>query len=139
MDSVKTSQRARLMLLLLGILILGVFGQTLVINFYLLNDFRQLEESQVRSSARLIRLWLDNFLQPLDGLARVAGTWDTTAAAVEKPGDAWQSQLLATAATRGVAVDTAALVAPDGTLIAGFARALDTGAPQPLTKEAAQY
>ena len=39
MEGVKTSQRARLLALLLGILLLGVLGQSIVIDSYLLENF----------------------------------------------------------------------------------------------------
>jgi diguanylate cyclase (GGDEF)-like protein/PAS domain S-box-containing protein len=138
MEGVKTSQRARLLALLLGILILGVLGQTLVINTYLLDDFRRLEETQVRGSARLIRLWLDNFVQPLDTLARTAADWDSTRASLRRgPTAGWPAQLLSAAANRGVAVDTAALLDPDGVAVGGFRIDPRSGAPRPLPEPSA--
>jgi diguanylate cyclase (GGDEF)-like protein/PAS domain S-box-containing protein len=140
MDGVKTSQRARLLALLLGILILGVLGQTLVIRTYLLDDFRRLEETQVRSSARLIELWLDNFLQPLDTLARAAANWDATRASLtRRPGGWWQSQLLATAQSRGMALDAAVLLGPDGEVVQSFAVDARSGNPVALSPVATQY
>ena len=132
------SQRARLLALLLGILVLGVLGQTLVIHNYLLDDFRRLEETQVRSSDRLIRLWLDNFLQPLDALARAGAAWDSTPAALAgaRP-EPWQEQLLAAAAQRATGLDMAVLLGADGTPRAGFAVAGDTGERRPLASGAA--
>ena len=124
MNGVKTSQRARLLALLLGILILGVLGQSLLINRYLLNDFRRLEETQLRASSRLINLWLDNFLQPLDTLAVSSAGWDVTRAAIEnRPGAWWQSQLQATALNRSIGFDAAALIGADGALLQSFALA----------------
>ena len=122
MEGVKTSQRARLLVLLLGILILGVLGQTFVINNYLLADFRRLEETQVRASARLINLWLDNFLRPLDGLARAATESDAVRAAAERrQATGWPAELLDAAQRRNTPVDNAALLGLDGSLVQGFA------------------
>jgi diguanylate cyclase (GGDEF)-like protein/PAS domain S-box-containing protein len=126
MEEVKTSQRARLSVLLLGILVLGVLGQT-VLNVYLLEDFRRLEEAQVRSNARLINLWLDNFLQPLDALARSAA--DTTPLQPAPGSRDWPDALQAAAASRGTVVDAAALIGVDGRLIHGFA--MDASRQQP--------
>ncbi|HUR40504.1 MAG TPA: EAL domain-containing protein [Verrucomicrobiae bacterium] len=130
MDGVKTSQRARLLALLLGILILGVIGQSMVIKMYLLEDFRRLEESQVRASGRLINLWLDNFLQPLDTLAR------SSADAANARG--WPAELLDTAERRSTVIDVAAVIGPDGSLLRGFARGPNGGAA-PLSAETASY
>jgi diguanylate cyclase (GGDEF)-like protein/PAS domain S-box-containing protein len=115
MDGVKTSQRARLLALLLGILILGVLGQSIVIDSYLLEGFRRLEDTQVRSSIRLIRLWLDNFVQPLDATARALGG----SAAPARSG--WPERVAAAVQARGAAVSAAAQVAPDGTVVQGVA------------------
>ena len=73
MKAIKIGQRTRLLVLLVSILVLGVVGQSAVINTYVMGEFRQLEETQVRSNARLIKLWLDLLLQPLNQLARAAG------------------------------------------------------------------
>src|SRR5689334_4578110 len=132
MDGVKISQRARLLALLLGLLILGVLGQSFVINSYLLENFRRLEETQVRSNARLIRLWLDNFLQPLDATARVI----TSAPAV--PPAEWATRVVATAQNRGAGLDAAAQLGADGRIQQGFSvEAL--GATGPLSDFTAQY
>ena len=140
MEAVKTSQRARLLALLLGILILGVLGQTIVINSYLLGDFRRLEEAQVRSSARLINLWLDNFLQPLDTLARSAAEGGAARLAAEKGAATdWPAQLLAAAERRGALPDAAALVGLDGSLVQGFALNPANGLPGELPEATAEY
>jgi diguanylate cyclase (GGDEF)-like protein/PAS domain S-box-containing protein len=133
MEGVKTSQRARLLALLLGILILGVLGQSIVIDSYLLGNFRRLEENQVRSSARLIRLWLDNFLQPLDATARTVGTWTAPAAHPD-----WPEKVVAAAQGRGASVDAAASLAPDGSVVDGFA-VESRGTIVPLGDFTAQY
>jgi diguanylate cyclase (GGDEF)-like protein/PAS domain S-box-containing protein len=114
MDGVKTSQRARLLALLLGILLLGVLGQSIVIDSYLLESFRRLEETQVRSSARLIRLWLDNFVQPLDATARTVGGWT---ASPTRPD--WAVRVADAMRARGALVSAAAQVAPDGSIVRG--------------------
>jgi diguanylate cyclase (GGDEF)-like protein/PAS domain S-box-containing protein len=114
MDGVKTSQRARLLALLLGILVLGVTGQSIVIDSYLLDSFRRLEETQVRASARLIRLWLDNFVQPLDATARTVGGWTASPARAD-----WPAQVADAMRARGALVSAAAQVAPDGRVIRG--------------------
>src|SRR6185436_14212235 len=101
MEGVKTSQRARLLALLLGILLLGVLGQSIVIDSYLLENFRRLEENQVRASARLIRLWLDNFVQPLEATAR------TVAGAPATPPAEWPARVVTAAQNRGATVDAA--------------------------------
>ena len=132
MEGVKISQRARLLALLLGILILGVLGQSFVINSYLLENFRRLEETQVRSNARLIRLWLDNFLQPLDATARVITS------AAPAPPEEWAARVIATAQNRGAGLDAAAQFGPDGRIQQGFS--VETlGAPGPLSDFTAQY
>jgi diguanylate cyclase (GGDEF)-like protein/PAS domain S-box-containing protein len=131
MDGVKTSQRARLLALLLGILILGVLGQSIVIDSYLLEGFRRLEEAQVRSSARLIRLWLDNFMQPLDGAARTIGGWTTPPARPD-----WPERVAEAARARGALVSAAAQVAADGSVARGFSFDAQ-GAPQPLDPQTA--
>jgi len=115
MEGVKTSQRARLLALLLGILILGVLGQSIVIDSYLLENFRRLEETQVRSSARLIRLWLDNFVQPLESTARTVGGWSTPTAQPD-----WASKVMAAVENRGAAISVAAKLRPDGSILQGF-------------------
>jgi len=115
MEGVKTSQRARLLALLLGILVLGVAGQSFVIDSYLLENFRRLEENQVRASARLIRLWLDNFVQPLEATARTVGAWPTPPAAAE-----WPARVIATAQNRGAAVDAAVQLGAEGGAVRGF-------------------
>src|SRR5687767_2445764 len=107
MDGLKTSQRARLLALLLGILILGVLGQSFVIDSYLLDNFRRLEETQVRASARLIRLWLDNLMLPLESTARTVGEFTPPAKAGE-----WPAQVVAAANSRGAAVDAAVQLGP---------------------------
>ena len=134
MKGVKTSQRARLLTLLLGILVLGVAGQSYFIDRYLLSDFRRLEETQLRSSSRLINLWLDQlFLSPLDTLAGASIDWDVTRAAID--GDAgarWQSQLLATAQSHGVTFNAAALIGASGQVQQAFAIDPATGTPATL-------
>ena len=133
MEGVKTSQRARLLALLLGILILGVLGQSFVIDSYLLGNFRRLEETQVRASARLIRLWLDNFLQPLEATARTVGAFTPPPARAD-----WPSQVVAAAQNRGAVVHAAMELGPDGTIARGFG--VETrGAPGPLSEFTAQY
>lgn len=67
------SLRARLLIFLTALLIIGVVSQSTLINRYLLQDFRQLEQAQVESSLNLMQLWLDRFLQPMEGLAREIG------------------------------------------------------------------
>jgi diguanylate cyclase (GGDEF)-like protein/PAS domain S-box-containing protein len=139
MDGVKTSQRARLLLLLLAILMLGVLGQSVVIDSYLLENFRRLEETQVRSSARLIQLWLDNFVQPLDATARNIGTWKTQPAAAD-----WAPRVRDAVEGRGAVVNAAAQLGPDGRVVHGFAvdasgslRPLDAGTTQFLQRHSA--
>lgn len=66
------SLRARLLILMAGLLIVGVVSQSTLINNYLLKDFRQLEASQLNSSLHLIQLWLDRFVQPMEGVTREA-------------------------------------------------------------------
>src|SRR6185503_14688263 len=132
MEGVKISQRARLLALLLGILILGVLGQSFVISSYLLENFRRLEETQVRSNARLIRLWLDNFLQPLDATARAV-----VAAPAAAP-DEWAARIVATAQNRGAGLDAAAQIGADGKVLQGFT-VESLGATGPLTDFTAQY
>lgn len=70
LQSGRTSQRARLLALMAALMLIGVFSQSALINTYLLRDFERLEQSQVSSSLRLIQLWLDRFVQPLESLAR---------------------------------------------------------------------
>jgi len=140
MQGVKTSQRARLLVLLLGILILGVLGQTFVINNYLLADFRRLEEAQVRASARLINLSLYNFLRPLEGLARTAAEGEATRGAAERRGPTdWPAQLLDVAERRSAPVDAAALVGLDGTLVQGLALQPANRQPGPLPATTAAF
>ncbi len=133
MEGVKTSQRARLLALLLGILILGVLGQSLVIDSYLLESFRRLEETQVRSSARLIRLWLDNFMQPLEATARTVGDFTPP-----PPRADWPAQVVAAAQNRGAVVQTAIELAPDGTIARGF-EVDGRGSPGALSPLTGQY
>src|SRR5262245_59997160 len=102
MEGVKTSQRARLMLLLVRILILGAPGQPFLINSYAPGNLRQLEENQVRASARLIRLWLDNFVQPLEATARTVSAWPAP-----PPREDWAAKVVAAAQNRGATVDAA--------------------------------
>ncbi len=71
------SLRARLLILMAALIIIGVISQSALINSYLLRDFRQLEVSQVSASMRLIQLWLDRFVQPMEGLARELATSGT--------------------------------------------------------------
>jgi diguanylate cyclase (GGDEF)-like protein/PAS domain S-box-containing protein len=133
MDGVKTSQRARLLLLLLAILLLGVLGQSVVIDSYLLENFRRLEETQVRSSARLIQLWLDNFVQPLESTARTIGTWKTQPAAAD-----WAPRVRAAVENRGAVVNAAAQLGPDGQVVHGFT--IDAGRSlRPLDAATAQF
>ena len=133
MDGVKTSQRARLLLLLLAILVLGVLGQSVVIDSYLLGNFRRLEETQVRASARLIQLWLDNFVQPLDATARTIGNWKTAPNAAE-----WAPRVDAAVENRGAVVNAAAQLGPEGQVVHGFA--VDArGAMRPLDPATAQF
>ena len=66
----KTSQRARLLVVMAVLMVIGIVSQSALINTYLLRDFQRLEESQVQASLRLIQLWLDRFLQPMESLAR---------------------------------------------------------------------
>ncbi len=115
MEGVKTSQRARLLALLLGILVLGVLGQSIVIDSYLLENFRRLEENQVRASARLIRLWLDNFVQPLEATVRTVG------GAPAAGSTEWPARVVTAAQNRGATVDAAAQLGPGGEAVRGFA------------------
>jgi len=131
MEGVKTSQRARLLALLLGILILGVLGQSVVIDSYLLESFRRLEETQVRASARLIRLWLDNFVQPLEATARTVSGW------TPPPAD-WAPRVVAAAQNRGATVDAAVQLRADGSVVRGFGVEAQ-GAPGPLGDFTARY
>lgn len=68
-----TSQRARLLLLMAFLMIVGVVSQSALINTYLLRDFARLEQGQIEASLRLIQLWLDRFVQPMEALARDIG------------------------------------------------------------------
>ncbi len=132
MDGVKTSQRARLLALLLGILLLGVLGQSIVIDSYLLENFRRLEENQVRASARLIRLWLDNFVQPLEATARTVGGWPAPG-----PSGDWPARVIEAAQNRGAALHAAAQLGPGGEPARGFA--VERGAVGPLGDSTARY
>jgi diguanylate cyclase (GGDEF)-like protein/PAS domain S-box-containing protein len=132
MEGVKTSQRARLLALLLIILLVGVAGQSFVIDSYLLENFRRLEENQVRSSARLIRLWLDNFLQPLEATARTVGNWPASS-----PAGDWPARVVDAAQNRGAVVNAAVQLGPGGEPARGFA--IERGAPGPLGDFTAQY
>src|SRR6476660_843624 len=110
MEGVKTSQRARLLVLLVAILVLGVLGQSALINGYLSTQFQRLEENQVRASARLIHLWLDRFLQPLNtSAASIAASEAARAAAAGGPADALRRQVAALD-PRSSPFDTVALV-----------------------------
>ncbi|MCC2656168.1 MAG: diguanylate cyclase/phosphodiesterase with sensor(s) [Panacagrimonas sp.] len=111
-----TSQRARLLVLMAALMVVGVVSQSALINSYLLRDFARLEQSQVQASLRLIQLWLDRFVQPMESLAR------DVAQAVQETPDSIRSGPQAAApllerlrlATRlGVGYDTAAII--DGT------------------------
>jgi diguanylate cyclase (GGDEF)-like protein/PAS domain S-box-containing protein len=133
MDGLKTSQRARLLALLGGILVLGVFGQSFVIDSYLLDNFRRLEETQVRASARLIRLWLDNLMLPLESTARTVGEFTPPSDV-----DAWPSRVIAAAHNRGTAVDAAAQLGPDGAVANGF-DVNERGVPGALTPATAGF
>jgi diguanylate cyclase (GGDEF)-like protein/PAS domain S-box-containing protein len=140
MEGVKRSQRARLLALLLGILILGVLGQTFVINTYLLEDFQRLEATQVRASSRLINLWLDRFLQPLDNLASSTVETEAVQRAADKGlATAWPATLLDTAERRAATVDAAAVVGLDGSLVQGFALNPANGVPDALPAVVAQH
>src|SRR5690349_3796380 len=133
MEGVKTSQRARLLALLLGILILGVLGQSIVIDSYLLEGFRRLEETQVRASARLIRLWLDNFLQPLEATSRTVAGWDGAPARAD-----WPARVVAAVQSRGTQVDATAQLGADGALLRSFG--VDTqGEIRPLDEATGRY
>lgn len=65
----RTSQRARLLVVMAVLMVVGVFSQSALINTYVLRDFAKLEQSQVQASLRLIQLWLDRFVQPMEALA----------------------------------------------------------------------
>ncbi|MGH8442155.1 MAG: hypothetical protein ACRETF_04540, partial [Nevskiaceae bacterium] len=133
MEGVKTSQRARLLALLLGILILGVLGQSYVIDSYVLGNFRQLEDNQVRASARLIRLWLDNFVQPLEATALTASAWPAPPARED-----WPARVIAAAQNRGATVDAAMRLKPGGVADRSFAIGA-RGEPGPLDDFTAEY
>lgn len=116
----KVSQRARLMVLLLVILVLGLISQSVLINGYLLNTFKRLEENQLRASAHMITLWLDGHLQPLNRLADSVASWDSSRRALDGGHEqAWIRELQA-ASTRAT-FDSAALIDPDGVLVSSVA------------------
>lgn len=138
MRTIKISQRARLLALMVGILALGVLAQSVVINSYVVNDFRKLEENQVRSNARLINLWLDVFLQPLDKLARAAGNWEINRTTLDDANrKAWQ-QYLQAVYRRDPVFDSAALIAPDGRVLHALAINPESMTAGPLLKSTAQ-
>lgn len=131
----RTSQRARLMALLLGILILGLAGQSVLINGYLLTRFQKMEENQLRSSAHLISLWLNSlYLQPLNRLADSVADWDSSRRAVDPAyAEAWTAEMeLASARTK---FGFAALFNADNGAVAAIGIDAKTGAPVPVPPE----
>ncbi len=70
----RTSQRARLLVVMALLMVVGIVSQSALINTYVLRDFAKLEQTQVQASLRLIQLWLDRFLQPMETLARDLGS-----------------------------------------------------------------
>lgn len=138
MKAIKIGQRTRLLVLLVSILVLGVVGQSVVINTYVMGEFRQLEETQVRSNARLIKLWLDLLLQPLNQQARAAGAWEINRITLANDDrKTWQETLQAVYRSDPV-FDSAALIAPDGRVLHALAINPESMTAEPLLKTTAQ-
>lgn len=131
----QSSQRVRLLVLMAAIMVVGVVMQSALIGNYLLRDFQRLEESQVRASLRLIQLWLDRFLQPMESLAREAAGWEELSRLQSTHEPEALRQRLRAAFQLDVGYDLAAVVAPNGDIL--FAEAYDsnTRAPRPLRAE----
>lgn len=134
-QGLKTSQRARLMALLAGILILGLAGQSLLINGYLLTRFQRMEENQLRSNVHLITIWMDNYLQRMSSQVESISNWDTSRRALS-PGyqEAWIDEL--SVAYGRSPFEYAALVGPGGTPIEVVALDPGSGKTRPASASA---
>jgi len=128
-----TSQRSRFLAFLGGLCVLGIYGQSELIRSYLLRDFQQLEETQVRSNLRLINLWLDRFLQPLETLAPDAATWPETAQFLATGDRTLLDTRLELALAGNIEFDVAAVLDMDGvpTYAAAFEPSLGALGPVP--------
>lgn len=112
--ALRNSLRARMLVLMAALMVIGVFSQSALINTYLLGDFARLEQSQVQASLRLIQLWLDRFVQPMETLARDIA--EISARGGVPDTDALRSRLR-DAAGLDVGYDAAALVDPQGRIL----------------------
>lgn len=123
----RISQRARLLAVMALLIVVGIFGQSALINTYVLHDFARLEQSQVQSSLRLIRLWLDRFVQPMEALAndlaRVPRAGVLSASDAES-----MRERLHTANQLDIGYDAAVVLAGDGTALLAQAYDKVTGA-----------
>lgn len=128
----RISQRMRLLLVMGGLMLIGIISQSALINAYLLRDFARLEQSQVQASLRLIQLWLDRFVQPLESLAGDLAQ-APTAADIRTPADAEPLRARLRAATRlDVRYDAAAILAANGDVLlahSGVPAAQDDNGP----------
>ena len=120
----RTSQRARLLVLMAALMVLGVISQSALISTYLLRDFARLEQTQVQASLRLIQLWLDRFVQPMEALARDVGLAVSAQPGTVASGPDAAMPLLEhlRAATRlGVGYDSAAIIDGGGNILLSLA------------------
>jgi diguanylate cyclase (GGDEF)-like protein/PAS domain S-box-containing protein len=134
----RTSQRARLLVVMTALVVVGIFGQSTLINTYVLRDFARLEQSQVQASLRLIRLSLDRFVRPMEGLAIDLATASQRLMLPTEADAEWLRERLRTANQLEVGYDAAVVLGGDGTVLLALAYDKATGwGRQPTNEEMA--
>ncbi|HKY90260.1 MAG TPA: EAL domain-containing protein [Nevskiaceae bacterium] len=71
----RTNQRARLLVLMAAIMLIGVIGQSVLLRSFLQNAFDDIEQGQLQANLKLAQRWLDRTLDPMRVLPDEIGRW----------------------------------------------------------------